>query len=1547
MQSTAHQHVQPITPLTTGTRMQRKAGRLKAMLIVFLSISFALLICVLYYFYQIQENEKYQNQLHFRELNNITVSLENGINAFSSYIEQREKSVTAREESQTSKNEKVDLDNNFSNLYKGMVRYIEKPDAKLTRYQENRDLLEKRVGFYKRIAKAKSKVKETKENLPRIDAWKNDLSTQRAKIVELARRMQQQDAEVVDLYLKQRSVDASYSPSDDGVLTRAKYAVSQVKSCIENKAQNQGDFNKCFGISYDTSIVLIYYFMFLTKSDVITTGDNKSSPLRNLQRTDDIRKNGFAQYQIAVGSAEVNNDSHSEIEEGSSTQKVSLEKNKFEFWTVPIEDWLGGSKTLYPLVLLVNHEGKTVARKQNARVNSSLIGIEFSDLKDILDEKGKPEDTKSLVKAGFISASKEVSKFVDVKIAGNEYRLFVSPFINQRLLNATDEQKTFYVVGLREKSAFDSTKLSISRSQVTGFVFFTLALIALIPLLKIRLSSVSQAFSAWDRHALAVGSILLITVITIGLYDYVKYGQVKQNQDKLNQSIFMQMRNAFNLELEEMLKIVSENLPQELPDSESLDNVKDESVIDNLDPVLNKSDTKISNYTLNPKLTMAFKDELLINNTQSPFFVENMFVLNGEQTLEKSVKLDGFAKWSTTNRFRGQNREISLAKRDYAVRGVKNDLWPVDYVQPISNCQPGLFIERLFNLRDGAKSAQLVMSCGDKNAFGFYDALSFGTQIQTLTNAVLPKNYGFVVFENATGRALYHSDDANRSLVENLLVETGNNAFFNTLINSPFLLDQPVLLDVDYSGKEHRFAVGSLKKGIPWTLVVFYDKEEARAVNLMAVLVTLSICFIAFLFLYFLSIMLIPKSKRRHLFWPTPVDNARNTQLLMIGVLVGATALFGGMSLLIANQVFEHHEIRLSQIHHAALSQEVAITKNDVNRYRNAVLDSKSAFVESQASENNPEKGPNSLTLFSDTNVVSSALCFLGKQTPFNIRFTNSGSPNSNSRSLQLCQASVTDTTLSENLSNESNIGASTIESLWKYSVLDGDIDESLNVISYLDNIHERDEEAANNPPNKFEMHNGRDEVLLYEAQSSTSSSILISVLRFIMQLIILFAAVLFIYKVAKDWIFNRFFGFNIPPFFRLRSTTRYDVVQALADKFFASKDNMMVVRAKLSTRLNIVEPKQTPSNPFYESFQKAPLVSNTIFHIPSLYAPDIEATGMVRKFIKVASEQYPKHRRYTLALEGLEEAAFDEDLRNFALQLIEQILASNLFNIILFCEQAPLFRLTRTEQFPTRQGEAVAASADEIVRWSHALQPFVKVYDWSPSVKPRLHDEADATAVLVHESLAWPQLRSVLKQFLLFSQSTAQGDEEAFEELLRVVKEQEKADTVVLNLDEDMLRRAHIDAHWLPEQIVEFFSANSSSLYRSKWEQCTVTERTILYQIASGLEPNPLNRAPLEHLVRRGYICRDRGWFIINLSFKQFVLSAESANTFDEWLRIANESVWQYLRIPFFALLIILLAIMAYTATDAIETAIGVLTAVFALIPMAIRNFSMIKSGQ
>ena len=102
---------------------------------------------------------------------------------------------------------------------------------------------------------------------------------------------------------------------------------------------------------------------------------------------------------------------------------------------------------------------------------------------------------------------------------------------------------------------------------------------------------------------------------------------------------------------------------------------------------------------------------------------------------------------------------------------------------------------------------------------------------------------------------------------------------------------------------------------------------------------------------------------------------------------------------------------------------------------------------------------------------------------------------------------------------------------------------------------------------------------------------------------------------------------------------------------------------------------------------------------------------------------------------------------------------------------------------------------------------------------------------------------------------------------------------------------------------MIEYCGANFGADYRYRWELCTKAERLVLLQLAHGMQPNPMNIEPLEHLVRRGYVYRYYGWHIINESFKRFVLTAENKDTVAQWFEESQKvvgvtSVSQFLRL-------------------------------------------------
>jgi len=65
--------------------VRRNSNRLKSFFVIFASMLLAVTVCSLFYYFKIKQNENYQNQLHFRALENINTSFNNGISQFKNY----------------------------------------------------------------------------------------------------------------------------------------------------------------------------------------------------------------------------------------------------------------------------------------------------------------------------------------------------------------------------------------------------------------------------------------------------------------------------------------------------------------------------------------------------------------------------------------------------------------------------------------------------------------------------------------------------------------------------------------------------------------------------------------------------------------------------------------------------------------------------------------------------------------------------------------------------------------------------------------------------------------------------------------------------------------------------------------------------------------------------------------------------------------------------------------------------------------------------------------------------------------------------------------------------------------------------------------------------------------------------------------------------------------------------------------------------------------------------------------------------------------------
>ena len=281
--------------------------------------------------------------------------------------------------------------------------------------------------------------------------------------------------------------------------------------------------------------------------------------------------------------------------------------------------------------------------------------------------------------------------------------------------------------------------------------------------------------------------------------------------------------------------------------------------------------------------------------------------------------------------------------------------------------------------------------------------------------------------------------------------------------------------------------------------------------------------------------------------------------------------------------------------------------------------------------------------------------------------------------------------------------------------------------------------------------------------------------------------------------------------------------------------------------------------------------------------------------------------KRRVLVLESLEAVAFDSPKRRVILDLLEAVTNSgDDVSVLLVCDVAPLYMLTHQDRYVPNTMKEAFADAQESMRWSRLLSQFDKYYGWSPMDLDFVETGKGAHLknTLLRECSAWPELY-YLKEEL------------------------------------DGLQKEHKDL--LEEQAIQYISTHAGPIYRRRWSFCTKEEKLLLYQLAKGQMINPMNREPLEHLMRRGFIRRDPKWSIVSESFSRFVLTAENEVIYLKWMKASEQGLWKLLRVPLFTVALMILGILMYSAQETMESMLALATGVLAFLPLLLRSFAMV----
>ncbi len=427
--------------------------------------------------------------------------------------------------------------------------------------------------------------------------------------------------------------------------------------------------------------------------------------------------------------------------------------------------------------------------------------------------------------------------------------------------------------------------------------------------------------------------------------------------------------------------------------------------------------------------------------------------------------------------------------------------------------------------------------------------------------------------------------------------------------------------------------------------------------------------------------------------------------------------------------------------------------------------------------------------------------------------------------------------------------------------------------------------------------------------------------------LIILFI----LYKTIDDIIVKRLLGEHIPDHFRVvrpsdaysDKLNRWPFLRKLASNLSAHQElGTDAVREGLNQYQHIhillLNANRTSTLALLEELNISPYGDKTL-HIKDL----LETNAGLFVFEDKLNFELQKQptRVITLAIGGIDELSNQPTLRGLALDLLRTLVENKRINVVLIAETAPGYRLLRQHAYAqvlTSADDTSLMKVDEKLAWSKLLSQFDKEYIWSPAQKHNISNPMNIKRVVEHESFGWKELKEVREKFYDYH---------------RRIKSRNSS-------IED------IQDYWLPEQVIEFFLVQAGPLYRKHWELCTIDEKIALYQLASGAHINPANDSVLQHLIRRGFIYRDTGWAIVNESFRQFILSAESERVVADWMDMTRSGLWPVVRIPLFIIMFVLIVLVIYSSGFTFNSVLGVATTTLGIIPLLLKNIAMIRGA-
>jgi len=462
----------------------------------------------------------------------------------------------------------------------------------------------------------------------------------------------------------------------------------------------------------------------------------------------------------------------------------------------PLKHPVNFSQRDFDIVLVVDHEGQVLFHHAPAGIQiRGLDQLAGSASVSSKNDKGK---TKKSQEADFKeNAIPKVTEVREVMVAGQAYTLFLLPVEVPVKLESEDprslnDKERWVIAGLVQKSKFLSECKSISSTVRSVVLSLMMVMLVSIPLMRMFTLGPRERVRPLTIVMLVSSLLMGTALVTLFLADMFVYtsaetrlnGQAKKLADQIAKNVSTEIQQAY-LQLSILTKLAEGELQQA---------VHQNQVEQKKGDILTRKDVFTGPY---PFLNMAF-------------WVDSMGDQRGKWTIQQKP-----------------NPFINLSDREYFKHAKDNRLLTMPFERKDEPHDARLWVEPVYSWATAEHVTVLAMPLSDavpEDAVPKFKprVAALETKFLSLANPVLPKGFGYAVIDE-NGLVLFHSYQQRNLRGSSFIEETDNDLTIQAALAGHMNEEG----DGVFWGKDQHFVVKPLEP-VPWTLVVFRDKERLR-----------------------------------------------------------------------------------------------------------------------------------------------------------------------------------------------------------------------------------------------------------------------------------------------------------------------------------------------------------------------------------------------------------------------------------------------------------------------------------------------------------------------------------------------------------------------------------------------------------------------------------------------------------------------------------------------------------------------------------------------